>query len=846
MASQATGLVGNVDRHDDEFIISGGQKASGIVYTSKRSSTTTTTLTTITTRNNNLDDLKLNQQPQSSSSSSSLSSSLIRSADLINGNNNNDDNNNTRGKQFSATTMRMTTTTNGNELAADISDEIRAPRQLETTSTAVIGADENNANLPGEPQNRRLERQPSGAGHGKENKAKDYHQVAPIKPTTTTTTSPANSRPAKTSNNEPNINCGSRGATTNNPVAKQSANSYVTRPTSLVGIAPRQSREQNIVEESNQTKSRGDNKKKSNKMNRQRLEDQQGYYDYCQTTDFSYDLSPPGRQPAAHYEENILLFATEHSNSNGGGQFNKRPTTTNNNNGSSSGRSSSLIRRPNHSSNAVASNTCSPVQRPSRARQQVGRFVNYYPSSRQPTPTRHTSPYSFHVPLNQQVRSSMSHRSPSPMSSNYQIIGSSLAGDPLTTPMRRAGSRRSRSSRPPGQVVYQQRYGYVAPVERLEQLPPGQSRFNQTLRSRTIGHLPSMVHVSVEDNTKSKLDLTQPDEDHFEYSQQDFEEIPEKTPIISKGRSFVASEGDLLKAHVVTMRSKDLGYDNPFKPGTELSWEADLMVRLIKRGYPVQELPNLVRAAKEVATSSLLDEEKILITNNEREKKKSQSCERIGTSGVANSIGGHSAITNFNDKLHSTNKYPNKLIKTTGRNNSSKNIKDKSATLSHSGVDLSSCKQIWANSLSRAKSMPRFYSNHNSSTTTKDDSDSLDKLITSIEQEISDIRKEREGELVNEKQQQSLDGQIKSEKSSPLRSSNVGQQQQQQSNRKRLSTSNSEQQIVSKRLIKPLDSGSPKRRGQREQQQKLRPSSTQEDLAITAKKKKKPRCCRIQ
>lgn len=51
-----------------------------------------------------------------------------------------------------------------------------------------------------------------------------------------------------------------------------------------------------------------------------------------------------------------------------------------------------------------------------------------------------------------------------------------------------------------------------------------------------------------------------------------------------------------MTAHIETIR--DDGRDNPFKPGTELSWEADLIVRLYKKGHPLSEVPLLLESIK--------------------------------------------------------------------------------------------------------------------------------------------------------------------------------------------------------------------------------------------------------
>lgn len=200
------------------------------------------------------------------------------------------------------------------------------------------------------------------------------------------------------------------------------------------------------------------------------------------------------------------------------------------------------------------------------------------------------------------------------------------------------------------------------------------------------------------------------------------------------------SEGDLLKAHVVAWRSEaQLDHENPFKPGTELSWEADLMVRLIQRGYPIDELPHLVEAAK-----------------SEAAKRRSKSCERVSGNKSGVSGGGflRSNLRQADQSQQQTRSDSNnqssqlKAGKPNARNgNNNKSHSDLTTNYDENygwepsretqleNLHQENSKTIWANSLKRAKSMPRFNK--------PEDADSLDKLITSIELEISDVQERK-------------------------------------------------------------------------------------------------------
>lgn len=439
------------------------------------------------------------------------------------------------------------------------------------------------------------------------------------------------------------------------------------------------------------------------------------------------------------------------------------------------------------SNRGASRSTLSAVQAP---RSRVGKFVNYYPSTRQPqgsstsSPShkRHTSPYAFHVPLYRQQALQQT-RAKSPISPRYERYlyesppnsfgprqawpGSSQAAclyddqyfanhDQQNYGDNQEGDQDTAMAMP---EIKQARYGYVAPLDRLEskvsldkyqqqKLPI--SKFNNSLRSRTIGHIPNMVQVSVDDNMwpTTKQASTR----LLAYS-------ANHQPMISANHCTNRSEGDLLKAHRIAWRHSnkyDLGHDNPFKPGTELSLEADLMVRLIKRGYPIEELPNLVQATKEV------------LAHQNDSRLRSKSCDRfnnteeITTIGKSEKSGGylssnlrHVGETNLNDvKNKSSAVAINTVIRPQFKSHSNllkaQNRSKKEEQNNGQLDELESCKRIWANSLSRAKSLPRFNctNKENSKTNTNrlltsapqtDDTDSLDKLITNIESEISDL-----------------------------------------------------------------------------------------------------------
>lgn len=446
------------------------------------------------------------------------------------------------------------------------------------------------------------------------------------------------------------------------------------------------------------------------------------HYDYFTDSDLTLASAASPRQL---YNENILLFATEHAaGANGHQQAPRQPTGLPVH---KQQQQQQQVASPQRASVSLANTTttsqpagaCEQLPsdadagRPSRARQKVGKFVNYYPSSRQPSASRQTSPYSFHVPLHLQQPAS---RSASP--SVYYLSAHSGA-EPATT-----GNRRHRAHQ-------QARYGYVTSANGTNRLrlTPAPGQFSQSLRSRTIGHIPSLVHTNKTSDSSSPYEREARNQTGNGNGQTHQEGVP-----LATGKHLIASESDLLRSHVVYLRPGDTGHDNPFRPGTELSWEADMMVRLIKRGYPLQELPSLVQAAKEVA----------------RETGHSQSFERLATKTNSNSNNGSS-----NGISHSS--YSNGLRKQTNNKSlSERNQQQRQRRLSAGGAELvasarsrqhmASCKQVWADSLSRTKSMPRFYSATNDASADRDDTDSLDKLISDIEREMRDLMGRTDGD----------------------------------------------------------------------------------------------------
>lgn len=407
------------------------------------------------------------------------------------------------------------------------------------------------------------------------------------------------------------------------------------------------------------------------------------------------DAAPAMAQPTSngnqsHYNENILLrFATEHANNE-----HYRPTTSlNNYQRSTLGAKGTPVpnERVKRERNAGRSSTLPGKQLTVAAEQPrhqqlyqalppqmvVGKFVNYYPAERQPS--RPSSPqrnYSFHVPLTLP-------------SSSLPQTGSSGA-------------------------AWQARYGFVAPLDRLKAgpgepaddvpLPPrrGQPKgWNSSFKSRTISHLPDMVKLSVDDTLPARQSRALELGSQRNYQDSLFGQDQAQAKVSSVG----LSEGDLLRAHRVSLARVDPGSDNPFRPGTELSWEADLMVRLMKRGYPLDELSKLVQSAKQVAAT---DRDRVQLA---RVSSGSQNPATLGRQLAA----------------------------------------DDSIRRQTSIVDLNSdTRRAWANSLSRARSMPRGLglagelsglANEQKLLKASEvtDTDSIDRLISNIEDELQQI-----------------------------------------------------------------------------------------------------------
>lgn len=443
------------------------------------------------------------------------------------------------------------------------------------------------------------------------------------------------------------------------------------------------------------------------------------HYDYYTDSELTSSQKEVQQQQLNHHDqENILLFATEHENSN----TDTKQSYANGNYRQRAGVTPETTQQP------PSQQQVPPVNNSTRAKSathhhnqyssffynnnvpQTGKFVNYYPSWRQtqsPTKSYHQN-YSFHVPLMQQ---------------QYHLNQ---------------------------QPLYQPRYSFVAPIERIYVTPGG--RFKQSFKSQTISHIPNMVRVSVEETTgerktKAAIAVASTDNnDSFENYYDKPQPAVNKMGDVNTNKCFIKSEGDLLKAHVIDLRH-DKGYDNPFKPGTELSWEAEMMVRLIKRGYPIQELPVLVETAKHLAkerqkTKASLNKTDSKTKEGARNNDDEMLNESITTTKLINKV-----INNQSNNLSPpplTTSYSAKK-----RNNQkSENIKLRRQS---SQSDLSSGKQVWANSLSRTKSMPRFSNYSSQRNIDYEDIDSLDKLITSIENEMADLVDGSESEADDKK-----------------------------------------------------------------------------------------------
>lgn len=184
---------------------------------------------------------------------------------------------------------------------------------------------------------------------------------------------------------------------------------------------------------------------------------------------------------------------------------------------------------------------------------------------------------------------------------------------------------------------------------------------------------------------------------------------------------YMASESNLLRTDLVSYH--DGGWDNPFKPDTELSWEADIMVRLMKRGYPISELNNLVEAAK----SYKLDHSRIKAEQAQPHmRRRAESVKIPGQQQLSHKerlLGSSDGIRDPTD-VRNMNLNEVRTVKRQSSLNQLDNKKSKS-------------RQVWADSLKRTKSMTKF-------TSQSCDADSLDKLIISIENEISSLLNETE------------------------------------------------------------------------------------------------------
>jgi len=422
---------------------------------------------------------------------------------------------------------------------------------------------------------------------------------------------------------------------------------------------------------------------RSHSANKQQQQQQRSshnhYYDYNTDSDLASSIV------ASHYDENILLFATEHASNH-----NQRPDSNGNQQRAQRLAEQQLQSRYQQAYLFTATDGARPCaqRRPAgghfrqQAGQQMGRFVNFYPSWRQ-----RQSPagggghnYSFHVPLN-------------------------------------TGQQPQR--------LYQRgqrQFGFVAPSDRV----PSRATFSQSFRSRTISHLPSMVRVSVEDSglesPESQTTETMKGCNAKGAQASCYEDFYERASICQR----MKSDGDLLRVHLIDLGAMvESGADNPFKPGTELSWEADLMVKLMKRGYPIQELPVLVRIAKGVAKERAACEVRQpqpMVAPKQTGNGGELEVRAVGETGQR---AAHLRREDFKQTQELTGEWKQVGAANCERLTRGKSIND---------LDSAAGKQIWAASLCRAKSVPRFIRQ-----TDGGDTDSIDKLITSIENEMSDL-----------------------------------------------------------------------------------------------------------
>lgn len=411
------------------------------------------------------------------------------------------------------------------------------------------------------------------------------------------------------------------------------------------------------------------------------------HYDYYHASDSNCASQRPlQQQQANHYEENILLFATEHDR--------QAPMQV-----------PALERQRATAEQQQVSAGCPPPTTQHRQIYQgaTGKFVNHYASWRRAQSPSGGANYSFHVPT-------------------Y------LQQAPISGQRRRAHSPAQARN-----LQYQESgFGFVAPAELVSSNRPS-TGFNQSFRSRTIAHIPNMVKLTT--TAHSNGAQRQPSSGDFTPSTyEDFYERPTVT-VSSSSAGFVGkshlmrSAGDLLKVHVIEFERPlaELGADNPFKPGTELSWEADMMVRLMKRGYPVDELPVLVQTAKQVAL------------DKQRAANKSQPSAKSAISAKSpNELSGNRSQQEQQQQRPSET---NGTCKRTSEASTTLNVEEQAGRSAgrnanelvrrQSSSELNSAKQAWANSLQRAKSMPRF------AASARAEEDSIDRLITSIENETS-------------------------------------------------------------------------------------------------------------
>ena len=391
------------------------------------------------------------------------------------------------------------------------------------------------------------------------------------------------------------------------------------------------------------------------------------------------------------YDENLLLFATEHDPAGAKANLQTASSPLSESQGRvASGARSALRQRPRNGGAEKRARSAAPM----------GRFVSLYPA-----PASHygslanasatanggaaaasspSAPYAFHVPASWQ----RARQTPSPTQRNQPQAA---------------------------------RYGYLARDAPKHQAPPV-AKFNRSLRSRTIEHLPSMVQVSVGD--------TQANRKRAENSLQQDErlELGPNALLASAGRLQASAEQPSLTQARHTIQcpadAPNRCQDNPFKPGTELSWQADLMVRLIKRGYPIEHLSGLLEAAKGAR-------------QRRSELNASQSCERLA-SHKQQQRPAASRQGQESRRLHSVSQTNLKTLPSPGSGGAHSKV---AAPLP--GPTLDECRRLWASSLPRARSVPRSLQAAGEQggplAGRREDADSLDRLILDFERETSHL-----------------------------------------------------------------------------------------------------------